>query len=73
MYTEDGRNTGGDKHAARVFPLRARGGAAVPNAYLVAFRDAGDDAFQDYVFVLWNVKPAGGAAAPTTAPAPRSP
>ncbi len=77
MYTEDQRNTGGDKHAARVFPLRARGGAAVPNAYLVAFRDAGDDAFQDYVFVLWNVKPAGSAAATSapaaTAPAPRSP
>ncbi len=59
MYTEDRRNTGADRHAARVFPLRARGGAAVPNAFLVAFRDTGDDAFQDYVFVLWNVKPAG--------------
>jgi hypothetical protein len=59
IYTEDRRNTGADKHAARVFPLRARGGAPIPNAYLVAFRDASDDAFQDYVFVLWNVKPAG--------------
>jgi hypothetical protein len=58
IYTEDRRNGGADKHAARVFPLRARGGAPIPNAYLVAFRDAGDDSFQDYVFVLWNVKPA---------------
>ena len=67
IYTEDRRNAGGDKHAARVFPLHARGGAPIPNAYLVAFRDAGDDAFQDYVFVLWNVKPAGEEAARKTA------
>jgi hypothetical protein len=58
IYTEDRRNGGADKHAVRVFPLRARGGAPIPNAYLVAFRDVGDGAFQDYVFVLWNVKPA---------------
>ncbi len=75
VYTEDQRNSGTDKHAARVFTLHARGGAPIPNAYLVAFRDGGDDAFQDYVFVLWNVKPAASAsaAAPVTAPAPRSP
>ena len=76
VYTEDQRNTGNDRHAARVFPLHARGGAPIPNAYLVAFRDAGGDAFQDYVFVLWNVKPAGGtttSSAPATAPVPRSP
>jgi len=74
VSTEDRRNSGADKHAARVFPLRARGGAPIPNAYLVAFRDGGDDAFQDYVFVLWNAKPAGGPAdAAATAPAPRSP
>jgi len=69
IYTEDQRNSGADKHAARVFPLRARGGAPVANAYLVAFRDGTDDGYQDYVFVLWNVKP----AADVTAPAPRSP
>jgi len=69
VYSEDQRNSGPDKHAARVFPLHARGGAPVPNAYLVAFRDGADDAFQDYVFVLWNVKP----AATLTAPAPQSP
>jgi hypothetical protein len=69
VYSEDQRNSGPDKHAARVFPLRARGGAPVANAYLVAFRDGSDDAYQDYVFVIWNVKP----AAAVTAPAPRSP
>jgi hypothetical protein len=78
VYTEDRRNSGNDKHAARVFPLHARGGAPIPNAYLVAFRDGGDDAFQDYVFVLWNAKPVGGTtaasgAAAATGPAPRSP
>ena len=69
IYSEDQRNSGPDKHAARVFTLHARGGAPVPNAYLVAFRDGSDDAFQDYVFVLWNVKP----AVPLTATAPQSP
>jgi hypothetical protein len=69
VYSEDQRNSGPDKHAARVFPLHARGGAPVPNAYLVAFRDGADDAFQDYVFVLWNVKP----AVEVIAPAARSP
>jgi hypothetical protein len=75
LYSEDQRNTAAEKHAARVFPLRARGGAPVPNAYLIAFRDGADDAYQDYVFVLWNVKPApvGPVTAPVTAPAPRSP
>ncbi|HET6147191.1 MAG TPA: hypothetical protein VFH68_06630 [Polyangia bacterium] len=68
VYSEDQRNSGPDKHAARVFPLHARGGAPIPNAYLVAFRDGADGAFQDYVFVLWNVKPAGQV----TAPAPQS-
>jgi hypothetical protein len=84
LYSDDRRNAGADRHAARVFPLRARGGAPVANAYLVAFRDGGDEAFQDYVFVLWNVKPvpaAGGSDGPragaggdaVTAPASRSP
>ena len=83
LYSDDRRNGGPDRHAARVFPLRARGGAPVANAYLVAFRDGGDEAFQDYVFVLWNVKPvpaAGGSDGPragaagdaVTAPASRS-
>ena len=53
-----------NKHAARVFPLRARGGAPVPNAYLVAFEESNDGDYQDVVFVLWNVKPA---------PAPKKP
>jgi hypothetical protein len=41
---------------ARVFPLRSRGGAAIANAYLLAFGDPSRDDLQDAVFVLWNVK-----------------
>lgn len=72
IYSEESRNDGGAgsvKHAARVYPLRARGGAPVPNAYLVAFEEAADGDYQDCVFVLWNVKPAGAAAEA----APRAP
>jgi len=58
LCSEDARNGGPNKHAARVFPLRARGGAPVPNAYLVAFEESNDADYQDFVFVLWNVKPA---------------
>ena len=41
---------------ARVFALRSRGGAAIPNAYLLAFGDPTRGDLQDCVFVLWNVK-----------------
>ena len=58
LYSEDARNGGLIKHAARVFPLRARGGSPVPNAYLIAFELGNDADYQDSVFVLWNVKPA---------------
>ena len=44
---------------ARVFPLRSRGGAAIANAYLLAFGDPAREDLQDCVFVLWNVKLAG--------------
>ena len=57
IFSEDHRNRGADKHAVRIFPMHARGGAPIPNAYLVAFKDGNEDAFQDYVFVLWNVTP----------------
>jgi hypothetical protein len=59
-YTESRRNTGPIQHAARVYPLRTRGGALVQNAYLVVFEEASDGDYQDCVFVLWNVTPAGG-------------
>ncbi len=56
VYTENRRNRGENRAAARVFPLRARGGAPIPDAYLIAFGNAARADFQDGVFVLWNVK-----------------
>jgi hypothetical protein len=60
LYTEDQRNRGAVRHAVRVFPLRSRGGAPVADAFLLAFEDGGNGDYQDYVFVLWNAKPAVG-------------
>jgi hypothetical protein len=58
LYSEDQRNSEAAKHAMRVFPLRSRGGAPVPDALLVVVDEDGDGDFQDYVFTLVNVKPA---------------
>jgi hypothetical protein len=58
LYSEDQRNSDGAKHAMRVYPLRSRGGAQVPDALLVVVDEDGDGDFQDYVFTLVNVKPA---------------
>jgi hypothetical protein len=57
LHSEDGRNGPASLRAARVFPLRARGGAPIANAYLVAFDEGMRGDYQDGVFVLWNVKP----------------
>jgi hypothetical protein len=58
-YTEDAKNSGNQvQHAARTYPLRDRGGTAIPNAYLVCFEEAANGDYQDYVFTLRNVKPA---------------
>jgi hypothetical protein len=65
-HSEDRRNSGAAKHAMRVYPLRTRGGDTVPDAFLLAVDD-GDGDFQDYVFVLWNVKPAPAPDAPPAA------
>jgi hypothetical protein len=67
-HSEDKRNPGAAKHAMRVYPLRSRGGDPVPDAFLIAVDD-GDGDFQDYVFVLWNVKAAPPPTAPPPAPA----
>jgi hypothetical protein len=57
-YTEDRMNTGAIRHVARVYPLKSRMGARIPDAYAVAFENAGAADYQDLVFVIWNVKPA---------------
>ena len=58
LYSEGQRNSEAAKHAMRVYPLRSRGGARVPDALLVVVDEDGDNDFQDYVFTLVNVKPA---------------
>jgi hypothetical protein len=58
-YTEDAKNAANQvQHAARTYPLRARDGAPIANAYLVCFEEAANGDYQDYVFTLSNVKPA---------------
>jgi hypothetical protein len=58
-YTEDSKNAGNQvAHAVRTYPLRARDGSAIANAYLVCFEEAANGDYQDYVFTLSNVKPA---------------
>jgi len=55
-HSDEKLNGGSSKSVARVYPLRSRGRAPVPDAYVAAFDDDGDGDFQDYVFMLWNVK-----------------
>jgi hypothetical protein len=61
-YTEDGLNTGPVAHRARVYPAKDRGGNLLPDSYLIAFEDASNGDYQDYVFVLTNAKPYEPAA-----------
>jgi hypothetical protein len=56
VYSESRRNRGKPRGLARIYPLKARGGAAVADAYLIAFGDEDRADYQDAVFVLWNVK-----------------
>lgn len=44
-------------HATRIYALRDRQGNLVPNSYLVCFEESTNGDYQDYVFVLSNVKP----------------
>jgi hypothetical protein len=53
LYSDPGLN--GGKSVTRVYPLRSRGRALVPDAFVVAFDEDGDGDFQDHVFMLWNV------------------
>jgi hypothetical protein len=58
IYTDGTLNEGTPKVAARVYPLRSRGRAPVPDAFVIGCDVDGDGDFQDYVFMLWNVRPA---------------
>jgi hypothetical protein len=63
-YTEDALNTGPLAHSVRIYPLKNRAGAPMPNSYLVAFEPASNGDYQDYVFEVTNVKPATASSAP---------
>ena len=56
-YTQDALNTGPVAHAVRIYPLKNRRGQPLPNSYLLAFEPASNGDYQDYVFVVKNVKP----------------
>ncbi|MBB5234091.1 NPCBM/NEW2 domain-containing protein [Deinococcus budaensis] len=65
-YTQDALNSGGPvRHAARVYPLKDRAGRVLANQYLVGFEPAVNGDYQDYVFVVGNVKPAAAPQAPS--------
>ena len=54
-------------HATRIYPVKDRAGQLVPNAYLVTFEDATNGDYQDYVFLLTNVRPTSSGSAGLTA------
>jgi len=55
-YTEDALNTE-VAHRTRIYPNKDRLGAIIENSYLVAFEDASNGDYQDYMFVIDNVIP----------------
>ncbi|NKX50482.1 hypothetical protein HER39_07860, partial [Arthrobacter deserti] len=63
-YTEDRLNTGGVAHRARIYPAKDRAGRAMANSYIVAFEDASNGDYQDYVFLVTGAKPANQQADP---------
>ncbi|MDT7827289.1 malectin domain-containing carbohydrate-binding protein [Pricia sp. S334] len=59
-YTEDAINatqTGGVTHRTRIYPMADRDGNPIENSYLIAFEDASNGDYQDYMFVIDNVIP----------------
>lgn len=56
-YSEDRLNKSNPvQHAVRVYPLKDRAGTAQANQYLLAFEESSNGDYQDYVFVLSNVR-----------------
>lgn len=64
-FTEDQFNEpteSGSKHRVRIYPLKDRVGNPLENEYLICFEDASNGDYQDYMFVLSNVRPYQEAA-----------
>ncbi|WP_339842018.1 malectin domain-containing carbohydrate-binding protein [uncultured Maribacter sp.] len=55
-YTEDAINTE-VAHRTRIYPNKDRAGNLIENSYLIAFEDASNGDYQDYMFVIDNVIP----------------
>ena len=60
-YTQDALNLGIARRS-RIYPVRDRSGQLVDNSYLICFEDATNGDYQDYVFLLTNVQPAGAGS-----------
>ena len=58
LLTSDDANGFDGQHRVRSWTLRDAAGAAIPGSYLVGGEEAANGDYQDYVFVLTNVKPA---------------
>ncbi len=56
-YTEDALNTDGVDHRTRIYPMADRKGNPIDNSYLIAFEDAANGDYQDYIFIIDNVIP----------------
>ena len=59
-YTEDALNAlqpTGVTHRTRIYPMADREGNPIENSYLIAFEDASNGDYQDYMFVIDNVLP----------------
>ncbi|WP_159449261.1 PA14 domain-containing protein [Demequina sp. NBRC 110051] len=57
-FTEDRLNTpAGSAHRARIYPAENRNGVRIANTYILAFEDADNGDYQDYVFLVSGIKP----------------
>ncbi|MEP3372053.1 malectin domain-containing carbohydrate-binding protein, partial [Maribacter dokdonensis] len=59
-YSEDGLNAiqpSGVVHRTRIYPMADRDGNPIENSYLIAFEDASNGDYQDYMFIIDNVVP----------------
>ncbi|KKN33915.1 hypothetical protein LCGC14_0798950, partial [marine sediment metagenome] len=59
-YTQDEVNAvqeAGVTHRTRIYPMADREGNPVENSYLIAFEDASNGDYQDYMFIIDNVIP----------------
>ncbi|MDD9206330.1 hypothetical protein PU560_07595, partial [Georgenia sp. 10Sc9-8] len=65
-FTEDRLNSPASAaHRARIYPAQDRSGTPMANSYIVAFEDASNGDYQDYVFLVTGLRPVGAEPEPT--------